>query len=772
MSAFPDECEVLFFGNNSVLQLTSLFHVYNARWTSYRNYINGIQDLINIANGSIIWRHINTMKDIIGHLLPDLYVNNKSLPDYVIRLLNYHLRRLPHKVEYNFKELNHQFSWVQNIFVKRKNVPNLVNACNLFKHCYQIIIHMEQDCYIDDEFCKSIIEDMPNVVNQDITIQFRWISPKCLEWFERIELSLHKHAASSTINIKTEIGKDNSSISIRSDIIESETLKPMFTKKKRLMNLRFKLLVFGFIRIFEQANSFLYAIPHDISELCFYFFYGHGYAKVCKMSDTLQGELFKALILNESDGTNNQKFVAIKKTEKRLFQERIAVENNISFLVSEDIVKEACILRYLTVDNHPIAPHIVQYIDFFETDDAYYLVMEYIQSEINFRQFINLCKVHITNGQLSMRGYKKIVKYLLWQLFVTVEWLHISMQCCHLDLCLENIMIETEQLFVEKNNDLIINPDITIKLTDFGLAEIFSTNYENNPNNSFLCHKPYVSLENQAYTSPNVFNGFLYDARAEDDWRLGMLLFQTSTLGTQLYKPLDFHRDGGGMYALEKNKLKEYLAVQGLLNYFTPKSLNILQGLLNIHEKKRLLGMDILMHKWFENYFRKYKKRIITKFYKMRPKQCSEMVFYDCNLSLYEIDHVEELGVPNKHFEKFNENDYELKQNDNEENKYEYSDEDNTIENKYKTFDGEPKKKKNDCVNEIVILDHGNHVELFKRWYDNNLQLPQYYDKFIEAGLNSMIAIKEIKDSDLIELGINKKEHRIKIMQAIKTIMV
>eukprot|EP01083_Nonionella_stella_P256016 877972_1 len=85
----------------------------------------------------------------------------------------------------------------------------------------------------------------------------------------------------------------------------------------------------------------------------------HGYIKINKLCDTLQGTLFKALPMRQVPG-HQPRYVAIKKTNKLLLKERIAIEDDVNLCVSENIIKEALILRYLTVQNTPIGNYIVQ----------------------------------------------------------------------------------------------------------------------------------------------------------------------------------------------------------------------------------------------------------------------------------------------------------------------------------------------------------------------------------------------------------------------------
>eukprot|EP01084_Bolivina_argentea_P078440 142328_1 len=162
----------------------------------------------------------------------------------------------------------------------------------------------------------------------------------------------------------------------------------------------------------------------------------HSYTKVHKLCDTLQGDLWKA-----QDMKTNE-YVTIKRTDKQLFQQQISIDDdNMQFCVSENIIKESNILKRLTVDNHCIGNYIIQYINFFESDTDYYLVMQYVESETNLKQFVQTAHKHIKNNKLKLKQYQKIIKYLYWQLIVTVHWMHNDMKCAHLDVFTENIMV-------------------------------------------------------------------------------------------------------------------------------------------------------------------------------------------------------------------------------------------------------------------------------------------------------------------------------------------
>eukprot|EP01084_Bolivina_argentea_P158627 276293_1 len=56
-------------------------------------------------------------------------------------------------------------------------------------------------------------------------------------------------------------------------------------------------------------------------------------------------------------------------------------------------------------------------------------------------------------------------------------------------------------------------------------------------------------------------------------------------------------------------------------------------------------------------------------------------------------------------------------------------------------------------------------------WLQNEVKLPEYYTEFVEHGYESLQFIKEIKDeSELVDIGITKLEHRVLIINAIHTL--
>ena len=60
--------------------------------------------------------------------------------------------------------------------------------------------------------------------------------------------------------------------------------------------------------------------------------------------------------------------------------------------------------------------------------------------------------------------------------------------------------------------------------------------------------------------------------------------------------------------------------------------------------------------------------------------------------------------------------------------------------------------------------------QLFKTWMDMVVHLPQYFKLFVDAGYEDLTYIEnmQLTEQDLIQIGIEKRGHRQKILQEIK----
>ncbi len=209
-----------------------------------------------------------------------------------------------------------------------------------------------------------------------------------------------------------------------------------------------------------------------------------GYMYVSKISETLQGEVFRAKIINSHNGYSNyfrkyRKNVVIKATNRKLHSKAIAVRNITEIKIYENIEREIRILKYLsccTNGNQNLNQlYMSRYIDSFADEKNIILVQE--DCEMPFFDFVSQCHNLIQIGALPISEYQRIIKILFKQMATFINWLHNEMNVCHLDISLENLQIlNVSKVFVAaKVNTVYFGDDVKlqIKFIDFGLAKIF-----------------------------------------------------------------------------------------------------------------------------------------------------------------------------------------------------------------------------------------------------------------------------------------------------------
>jgi len=224
------------------------------------------------------------------------------------------------------------------------------------------------------------------------------------------------------------------------------------------------------------------------------------------------------------------------------------------------------------------------------------------------------------------------VKFIIWQLIATLRWMHEAHQCVHLDLCMSNIMLTTTDdrgIFeASKDGKMRINSNLSIKLVDFGVAEVYPVGSA-----SFLCDKTCLSLDQYQNRCPNQLTEQMYDAKAHDMWCAGHILFQLMT-GSKLYTVEDTFMIEGGLRALFEGKLKSHLSKVGLLSCFMMRPFAVLKGLLAIEEADRWTAAQVMEHQWFHNYHRRYAKSLESKIdsdalkWQIAARQMDDFPFY------------------------------------------------------------------------------------------------------------------------------------------------
>ena len=243
--------------------------------------------------------------------------------------------------------------------------------------------------------CPNIIDRNINIINIDDTEE------KIVIFSEDNILSVS--ASPSVINS----GRDNCD----DDFLESNSQEI----RKELMKELADIDELPISELFSKLSQ----VEEDI------FLQKQGYKKITKISDTLQGDIFEYEQIND----NNKRRVAVKRTDKSLHQQRISIQDDFRFIIDQNIIKETLILKHLTFDNAPIGDTIVKYIDFMESSTDYYLIMEYVDTQYTLKSFVEKSHEYIRNGQLKLNRYKKITKFIFWQLITTLHWMHYDMNC-------------------------------------------------------------------------------------------------------------------------------------------------------------------------------------------------------------------------------------------------------------------------------------------------------------------------------------------------------
>lgn len=151
--------------------------------------------------------------------------------------------------------------------------------------------------------------------------------------------------------------------------------------------------------------------------------------------------------------------------------------------------------------------------------------------------------------------------------------------------------------FKRKNGSFAMNHKMAIKLSGFDVAEVFKNADFNK------CHKHIMPISDEEELTPT------YNAREADVLSLGSILFELITGQTMHDADLKYN----GLSAMDKTELTKYLEQNKLKKYFTTHTLSLLCKLLEPDESKRYDTNEIIKHKWFSVYYKRYKQEIWKK---------------------------------------------------------------------------------------------------------------------------------------------------------------
>jgi len=380
----------------------------------------------------------------------------------------------------------------------------------------------------------------------------------------------------------------------------------------------------------------------------------HGFRKIKKMEDSLQGKIYlgETIVGHDSLQSTNlkkkkkAKRVVIKKTYKSLHNERETIMDGMSIVVDENIVKEAIILHHLTVDNKPAGSAICKLLAFFESAKAYYIVMEVAGTQ-TLREFVDRAHEYIRTGKLKVTHWRKICKYVSWQIAATLYWMHTDMNCAHLDLTLENIMISNGNFDIAEDGQVTIDRNLSCKIIDFGLAEIFnvdgktgggSKKYfkydadEPNKVGAFHLNNKYGISTNNHFC-PEIFDEEVYDGRKADMWSFGVLLFY---MHFGIYPYAKQVTGDQGFASLKKGQLKLFLDLNHLSHLYNNKLITLITACLCVEERKRYNVENVVTSAWFNTYFKRYAAKIKEQSQEQLKKNMSDKHKMNQNIPYYE----------------------------------------------------------------------------------------------------------------------------------------
>jgi serine/threonine protein kinase len=223
------------------------------------------------------------------------------------------------------------------------------------------------------------------------------------------------------------------------------------------------------------------------------------------LANTLQGRIYLS-----QDKTGKYSWVAVKETWKHLVRQGISRNGT---RVSENFSREKKIHLYLS--NLPQQNEgYVRCIDEWETEDCYYLAMEFCEAGELF-DFIRdnhtkgeLCQIvknvreQDQQCQVTPNEWSVHVQSMFRQMVSTVSWMH-SHGVAHLDLSLENTMLAS-----------VNEHQVIVKLIDFGLAKHFKLN-----------ERFSEKVGKEGYMAPEVYAKKGYLPEKADIWCLGVMLY-------------------------------------------------------------------------------------------------------------------------------------------------------------------------------------------------------------------------------------------------------
>lgn len=175
-------------------------------------------------------------------------------------------------------------------------------------------------------------------------------------------------------------------------------------------------------------------------------------------------------------------------------------------ILKEEILKEENIMKKMKNGNHP---NIMKYYDKFEFHKRSYFILEYIEGE-NLVQLIEK-----TKKQNYQNIDQNLIIIILKGIINGLCYMH-KINIIHRDISPDNIMID-------KDNN--------VKITDFGISKFFDTNNNQKNQKDFFA----TVIGKKIYVSPEIYNAGLREEKTTkynyktDIYSLGLTMFYLMT---------------------------------------------------------------------------------------------------------------------------------------------------------------------------------------------------------------------------------------------------
>jgi calcium-dependent protein kinase len=242
------------------------------------------------------------------------------------------------------------------------------------------------------------------------------------------------------------------------------------------------------------------------------------------------------------DGDNQRKY-AIKVIHKRRVDKSL----------KDDFLNELSILE--TIDH----PNIIRFLETYEDENNYYLVMEYLGGGDIFQRIDRKKEIN-----------EQIIAYILYKVISAINYCH-SIGIVHRDIKPENILFSD------------LTDEAEVKIIDFGLSKKFSSGIDE------LMHS---FIGTPYFVAPEVIK-MKYDSNC-DMWSIGATAFMLFT-GSPPFP--DLRRED----VLRKIQQEEPLYKKEIWDRYSSEAKDFVKKLLIKKPNKRMTAEKALNHPFFQN---------------------------------------------------------------------------------------------------------------------------------------------------------------------------